>query len=847
MIENNIGFDKIKALIAEKTTNSLATRMVNEIEFSSNPQRVRRLLLQTEEMRQIILFENSFPSQDFFDLSDHLDRIKLPGSVIDLLALPSLRASLLTISACLRFLFDAPDDKYPSLLDLARRVQLDPHILKRLNSILDDNGQISDNASPELLQIRRLILRKRSEVDVQLARSLSLAKREGWAPDDAEVVLRSGRLAIPLLDTHRRKMKGFILDESASRHTAFLEPAEVLELNNDLRELEFAERHEIFRILSAFSDFLRPLLPQLSAAYCFLAQIDFIRAKALFALDIGGVLPILNDFPMFDWIDARHPLLLLSLKEQGRKVVPFCLRLGPSPRDNDNDNPAPVSSVPIDNKNVFSILIISGPNAGGKSVCLKAVGLIQYMLQCGILPPCRETSEFGIFRHISIDIGDHQSIENDLSTYSSHLLNMKHLLAVADSHSLFLLDELGAGTEPRSGCAIAEASLEELSRRGSFGIVTTHFADLKLLADRCPNIVNGAMLFDSERMAPLYKLAIGHPGSSFAFEIATKIGFPLDILEIAEDKAGREMLNFEHQIQQLELDKQEVARKQQQLELSDNFLNEVIQKYQTLTQNLEDKRQSIISDAREEARNIISSANRTVERTISDIKKANAERERTRVARQQMKLELDRLSSPVATSPNDLTPNDLVLSNPTRKVSTASGNPLSSKPRQVLTPLDCNEPLKVGDIVRIDDGDTFGQLVELKAKKAVVESNSLRMTIPLDRLSKTQKKSIPVDRTDRQNSRFQSIYDDINEKRKSFSPSLDLRGHRADEALDLLQRFLDDAQLLSEKQLRILHGKGWGILKTIVRQRLQSIPEVQSFHSASLESGGDGVTIVILK
>ena len=832
MIETKLSFDKIKNNVAAKTTNILANRMVQDVEFSSNYERVCRQLKQTEEMRQIILMENAFPSQDFVDMTDELARIKLPGTVIDLETLPDLRASLYTLSACVRFLMDDNGEKYPALHDLARRVELDPQLSKRLNKIVDDKGEIMDSASPELQEIRRQMSRKRNEVDLQIARSLSRAKREGWAPEDGEVTIRNGRLVIPMLDTHRRKIKGLIHDESATRQTAYLEPSEVVELNNDLRELEFDERHEILRILSTLTDYIRPQIPQLTAAYWFLARIDFLRAKALFALDIQGVLPTVNNRPMMDWIDARHPLLFLSHKEQGREVVPFSLQLNT------------LTSQQATNS---TILIISGPNAGGKSVCLKAVGLIQYMLQCGFLPPCRETSEFGIFDRVFIDIGDQQSIENDLSTYSSHLQNMKELLAVADDHTLFLLDELGGGTEPRSGCAIAEALLEELCRRGAFGVVTTHFADLKMMADRFDNIINGAMLFDTERMIPLYRLAIGHPGSSFAFEIATKIGFPLDILEAAEEKAGKEMLNFEHQLQQLELDKQEIARKEQELIVSDNFLNEVIEKYQRLTEQLEDKKHTILSDAREEARNIIVNANRTVERTIADIKEANAERERTREAREKMRLEAERLETEQKKAQEQSAHRTHQRENRNSSHSsgnnhhTTSGNASAEKESLPMG------PLMPGDIVRIDGGDTFGQLVEMKGKKAVVESNSLRMTIAVDRLTKTQKKAIPVDRTERQNNRFQSIYDDINEKRKVFSPTLDLRGHRAEEALDELQRFLDDAQLLSEKELRILHGKGWGILKTIVRQRLQSIPEVQSFHSASLESGGDGVTIVRMR
>lgn len=816
-MEQRLSFDKIRDLVAAETTNRLAERMVGEMAFGSNCERICRELRQTEEFRQILLMENSFPSQDFFDLSDELARLKVGGTVIDPEALVDLKASLHTITSCLRFFAADNGEKYPELTVLAQRIELDANILKRLDKIVDDKGEIYDDASPALLDIRRQMTRKRSEVDAQIGRSLSRAKREGWAPENAEVTIRNGRLVIPMLDTHRRKMKGLIHDESATRQTAFLEPAEVVELNNDLRELEFAERHEIQKILAAFTDYIRPQLPQLTNAYWLLARIDFIRAKARFALNINAVMPVVNDRPMMGWIDARHPLLYLNHRAQGKEVVPFSLTLDGDKR----------------------ILVISGPNAGGKSVCLKAVGLIQYMLQCGLLVPVRETSEFGIFDSVFIDIGDQQSLENDLSTYSSHLQNMKQLLAVAGERTLFLLDELGGGTEPRSGCAIAEALLEELYRRRSFGVVTTHFADLKLLADKYEGIVNGAMLFDTERMMPLYRLAVGHPGSSFAFEIATKIGFPLTILEAAESKVGTEMLNFEHQLQQIELDKQEIARQRAELKASDDFLNEVITKYQRLNEKLESKRYDILSDARQQARQILADANRTVERTIADIKEANAERERTLQAREQMRQDAEKIEQ-------QQQEHDRQRRQQRAKTNVADQQP-APQPQGTDDLRPADGPLQVGDIVRIDGGDTFGQLVELKGKKAVVESNSLRMTIATDRLQKTRKKVIPVDKTQQRNNRFQSIYDDINEKRKAFNPTLDLRGHRAEEALAELQHFLDDAQLLSEKELRILHGKGYGILKTLIRQQLQSMSEVQSFHSAPVDLGGDGITVVHLR
>ena len=816
-IEDKLGFTKIRELVAAECSNELAVRMTQEMAFSNSYDHVVRELQQTEEFRQILMLENSFPRQDFIDLTAELNRLRVEGTVIELEAMADLKASLHTIGECLRFLLRDNPVRYPMLHELAKRVEWNVAIGKAVNKIVDDKGEVYDNASDTLLDIRRQMTKKRNEVDIQISRQLARAKHEGWAPENAEATIRNGRMVIPMLDTHRRKIKGLIHDESATRQTAYVEPSEVVELGNDLRELEFAERREIQKILAQFTDWLRPQLDALVGAYWFLARIDFIRAKARFALTLHAGRPIVDSIAKINWLDARHPLLYLKLKE---KVVPFNIEL---------DDEA-------------HILIVSGPNAGGKSVCLKAVGLIQYMLQCGMLVPCRETSEFGIFDSIFIDIGDQQSIDNDLSTYTSHLQNMKQLLETADEGTLFLLDELGGGTEPRSGCAIAEAVLEELHRRHAYGVVTTHYADLKLIADHCEGIRNGAMLFDTERMQPLYRLAIGHPGSSFAFEIAQNIGFPSEVLKAASEKVGDTMLNFEHQLQQLELDKQEVARQRTELEVADNFLAEVTDKYQQLNQQLESRKHEILSAARKEAQQILADANRTVEQTLSEIKSAQAERERTLQARQQMKAEAERLASAQEQ-------HDEML----EKVK--GGAPMSQKTIGAVTPkkssenddADNSQPIAVGSIVRIDGQDTFGEVVEIKGKKAVVESNSIRMTIALNRLAATKKKAIPVDKLSRQNNRFQSIYDDINEKRKHFNPTIDLRGQRADEAMENLQHFMDDAQLLSEKELRILHGKGYGILKQIIRDYLMGNRDVKSFHSERLELGGDGITVVHLR
>ena len=828
-LEEKIGFNRICDQVAALCSNPMAERMARQMAFTSNYDRILRDLQQTEEFRQILVLNNAFPTQDFYDLTDELERLKIGATVIDFQALIDLKASLRTITECVRFLLHSDKDQYPQLCRLAEKVEVDPRLTRTLSKLIDDKGEIVDEASEMLFDIRKQMRKKQNEVDSRISHTLARAKKEGWAPEGAEVTIRNGRMVIPMLDTHRRKIKGLIHDESATRQTAFLEPSEVVELNNDLRELEFAERHEIQKILARFSDMLRPEIPQLLNAYWFLARMDFVRAKARFALHIHAGMPVVTNQTHISWLDARHPLLYLSFEHKRKElagqlskeelakleVVPFDIHL-------DDDG---------------HILIISGPNAGGKSVCLKAVGLIQYMLQSGLLVPCRETSEFGVFDNIFIDIGDQQSIENDLSTYTSHLQNMKQLLHDASAQTLFLLDELGGGTEPRSGCAIAEAVLEDLYLRHAYGVVTTHYSDLKLLADSYPGIRNAAMLFDTERMRPLYQLAIGHPGSSFAFEIARNVGFPADILAAAEGKVGREMLNFEHQLQQIELDKKEIARQKTELEVSDTFLNEVIKKYQLLNDKLESKKHEILSQARQQAKQILTDANRTVEQTISDIKTAQAEKERTAQARQAMKNELERIESQQERHDEEL-----------RKVKKKVASVVPDVPVGKKEVSDIAEgPIVVGDIVRVEGQNTFGQVVEIKGKKAVVESNSLRMTIPLASLEKTKKKSIPVDKTSRSNNRFQSIYDDINEKRKAFNPTLDLRGHRADEALSELQHFLDEAQLLGEKDLRILHGKGYGILKTIIRQALQQNPEVSSCHSERIELGGDGITVAHLR
>lgn len=827
-IEQKLGFDRIRQLVVEHCSNELAVRMAEEMNFTTDYERLHHELQLVEEMRTIVLMESEFPQQDFIDLTPVLTHLHVGNTFVPLEAMFDLKLSLRTIRECYQFLAQ-PESPYPTLAAMAVEVELGyggkSSQLNVINSLLgqliNDHGELHDNASPALAEIRRTKARKAAEVEAQVNSALARAKREGWAPEGAEVTIRDGRPVIPLLTTHRRRMKGLIQDESATHQTAFVEPQEVVELGNDLRELDFDERHEVQRILLNFSERLRPLLPQLEEAYRFLARVDFLRAKARVAVELNASVPTLHPKPRIEWLEARHPILYLQKKEG---VVPFDLDLsGHAGFTSDTRNTR--NSRETRNSR---ILIISGPNAGGKSVLLKAVGLIQYMLQCGMAVPLRPTSECGLFGNISIDIGDQQSIDNDLSTYTSHLQNMKQLLAEASGDTLFLLDELGGGTEPRSGCAIAEAVLEALYDRGAYGVVTTHFADLKLLADRLPDVVNGAMMFDTEAMRPLYRLNVGHPGSSFAFEIAESIGFPKEILERAGEMVGREQLNFEHQLQQLELDKQEVARQKEELRVADEFLNEVTTKYQRLNEQLEGRRRDLIGQARREAQQILEEANRTVERTISDIKSAKAEKEATREARAKLT---------AATRENE----ELGMKNEAlRQAAKHSSHPTPHSSPETET------PIAVGTIVRIDGQETFGEVVEIKGKKAVVESNSMRMTIPLERLTGTAKQKIPAAKAASKQT-FASIYDDMNEKRAHFNPTLDLRGKRAEEAIDLLHRFIDEALLLSEKEVRVLHGKGYGILMQVIRQELQARREVRTHRAERIELGGEGITVVELR
>ncbi len=802
-IEQKLGFDTIRQHIINECISVLGEKMTEKLKFRSDFKLLNTLLDQTEEFRQILQFDNYFPSQDYFDLTSEIDRIRIQGSFIEIQSLIDLRLSLITIFNCLKFLQPIDEDvKYPELYKVSSKVNLNENLITAIDRILDEKGIIRDDASAELRKIRKDLKSKTANAEKKLNQTLAIARKEGWTGDDVSVTIRNGRAVIPVTASNKRKIRGFVHDASATGQTYYIEPEEVFELNNEIRELEHDERLEIVKILTEFTDFLRPFSYDLKEAYHFLALMDFIRAKAKFAIKIEGVKPLFSDKNLLEWYNAKHPLLYLSHKVQKKEIVPLNIKLSVKDR----------------------VLIISGPNAGGKSVCLKTVGLLQYMLQCGLLIPIKHTSETGIFESLFIDIGDEQSIENDLSTYSSHLLNMKKLVEKADDKTLFLIDEFGAGTEPQLGGAIAESILEAVSEKKAFGVITTHYSNLKLMAGKVQGIVNGAMLYDTENMHPLYKLKIGNPGSSFAFEIAQNIGLQKDILDKARLKSGKSHLDFEQQLQQLEVDKEEITRKKQELKVADDFLSEMIDKYQKLSDVLESSKREIIKQAKNDAKELIHQSNRIIENAVRMIKESNADKEITRVARENIQHFEEKLEKTEKT---------------TKK--------LKSKQNQSIKEEINKSPIFIGDFVKIIGQQTVGEVEFIKNDKAIVIANSIKVTLPINQLQKVSKKEAQQKASSSKKTNYGSVMTEINEKAANFKPSIDVRGKRAEEAIILVKNLVDEAILLSVYELTILHGKGNGILRHVIREYLRSVSEIKEIKDQHVERGGDGITLVSLK
>ena len=803
--EEKIGFDQVRRMLKTHCVSRMGEIYVEKIRFNNRFDILKKILGQAEEFRQILMFGKPFPAQNYFNLIPELERIAIPGTFIYQENLFDLKTSLESINDVLVYLKELHESRFPLLLQILSNVEVDRQIMREIDRIINEKGQIKDNASDRLKEIRQRLVKLSGEIDKAIRQVLINARKNGWVNPNDDLTLRDGRLVIPVPATHKRKIRGFIHDESATGQTVFIEPAEALEANNEIRELENAEKREIIRILTEFTNLIRPEIDQLIAAYQFLGLVDFIRAKAKFAIQIEAVLPLLNDKTIIEWFDAKHPLLFLSHKNQKKQVETLSLKLDENQR----------------------ILVISGPNAGGKSVCLKTVGLLQYMLQCGLLVPMRETSETGIFRDIFIDIGDEQSIENDLSTYTSHLRNMKFFSLKSGRQTLFLIDEFGTGTEPQLGGAIAEAVLEHLNRKLAFGVVTTHYTNLKMLADKTPGLVNGAMLFDTRQMQPLFKLQMGNPGSSFAFEIARKTGFPTHILQNAEKKVGKGQLKFEEQLQQLELEKKELNEKQREMSINEEKLKMQVSKYNQLVQDLEASKTNILKEAKSAAALVIAGSNKLVENTIREIRENQAEKEKTKQLREKLKEEAGKIEK--------------------AGVETKASAPAKVElVRKKVKPVPEIERIFVGNRVRISPQQTVGEVIEIIGDDAVVSFGSVIMKTPLSKIVNVGEEELHQKVLIRR-SNYGNIINEINAKMQNFKLTLDLRGQRAEEAIPNLQKYIDEAILLSIKEVRILHGKGNGILRDIIRSQLRAIPEIKKFNDEHIEQGGHGITVVSIK
>ncbi len=811
--KEKIAFSAVEETLKNLCLSVSGAHHATQLHFETDYEKLFETLAQTEQFKIMLEEVGNFPAQDYFDLTETLKGLEAQGNFIDIEPLQNLQLSLQTIARILIYIDALDAERFPNVMTLIDDVSLPEEVLQHLFGLLDAQGQIADSASPELRTIRQSIRSKQAETDKRLRRLMQQAKSDGLIAEDAEPSVRNERLVIPILAGQKRKIKGFIHDVSNTGQTVFIEPEDVFNLNNEIRDLENDERLEIIRILKEFTNHIRPHIPELLQAYKFLGIVDFLRAKALLAIGMNAVMPILSSEPELEWWDARHPILEKSLQKQGKKIVPLNIRLDADDR----------------------ILIISGPNAGGKSVCLKTVGLLQYMLQCGLLIPVSETSEAGIFEYLFLDIGDQQSLENDLSTYSSHLTNMKQLVGSANPKTLFLIDELGGGTEPQIGGAIAEAIVEYLDKKHAFGVITTHYANLKLLAERLDGVVNGAMLFDTESHKPLYALKTGTPGSSFAIEMAENIGLQKFILDAAKQKTGESHLNFEQQLQQLDVEKKILEQNQLEVKLADELLSKTLEKYNKLTYSLETQKKEILNKAKSDAKKILDDANKLVEKTIRDIKEVGAEKQATQAIRG----ELTKMKGFISENDNGNGGHGRgVLHTPS--LDTPSSSP-SHTPHSPKSP-----SLKTGDYVRFSEGSAVAEILEIKNKKATISTGLIKMTLPLEQLQYVPKGQVPKSDTFRK-SKFDSILSDIDTRKNQFSTKLDLRGMNAEDATNATLKFLDDAVLFSEKQLQILHGRGDGVLRRIVRDILKYNKDVQKFDYEHIERGGDGITLVEMK
>ncbi|MDR2384323.1 MAG: Smr/MutS family protein [Tannerella sp.] len=813
--ERKIGFDKIRRLISDKCISSLGKECVDEISFSSNIDFIVKELLQTEEFVRILQDEDTFPTDCFIDMRYSLKRIRPEGTFLDKKELFDIKRSLQTVHNITCF-FHKPDrndeTKYPALSALSGDIQVFPKLVSAIDGILDKYGGMKDNASPELMRIRRELTNTMGNISRNLQAILRSAQSEGIVDKDVAPTMRDGRLMIPLAPAFKRKIRGIVHDESATGKTIFIEPESVVEANNRIRELESEEKRETVKILTAFTDLIRPSVADILPSYVFLAKIDFIRAKALFSSEINGIRPDVENKPAIDWQNAKHPLLLLSLKKQEKSLVPLDISL------NDENR----------------ILIISGPNAGGKSVCLKTVGLLQYMLQCGLLIPLHEKSRTGIFERIFIDIGDNQSIESDLSTYSSHLTNMKFFMRNCHLKTLILIDEFGSGTEPLIGGALAEAILERFNRNGSFGVITTHYQNLKQYAEARQGVINGAMLYDRHLMQPLFSLSVGRPGSSFAVEIARKTGLPDDVIAQASEKVGNDYISMDKYLQDIIRDKRYWETKRQNIRQQEKKLETLTKRYEKDIEDIQQQRKEIMRKAQTQAEQIMAEANAKIENTIRKIRESQADREQTKSAR----IEFEKFKETISAASED----EFYINRKTEK--NRNKKTLKKLKQKIITPNE-NTVFEIGNAVKIKGQSTVGTIIDIKGKHAIIGIGMFKSSVKTDNLEKVASNAVEKEI---KKATFVSLQtaDSIHERKLNFKHEIDVRGMRGDEAVQVITYFIDDALIADVSPVRILHGTGNGILRQLIRDYLSTVSGIKQFHDEHVQLGGAGITVIDL-
>lgn len=820
--EIKTGFDRIRSQVATLCTTNGGRELLAGEDFSHSADEIEHRLKLSDEMRTAIMMENDFPKQEFTDIGFLAKKIELDGAFLETEDLVVLRSGLGAVNDVVKFFSSRSEETYPALRAMTTGVSGFPEIINHIDSILDRYGKIKDNASSELYSIRRTIRDREGQISKRLHSILAKAQNDGYADADATVSIRDGRAVIPVSAANKRKISGFILDESATGKTFYIEPVEIVEINNELKELEYAERREIIRILTDFTDKIRPDAEGIAQAGEYLAYIDMVRAKARWAISNECIKPILSREGRLELRTARHPLLRQTLAKEGKSIVPLDLKLDRRQH----------------------ILVISGPNAGGKSVCLKTVGLLQYMFQCGFLVPVAENSELPVFKGIFIDIGDEQSIDNDLSTYSSHLLNMKNMLAYADSSSLVLIDEFGSGTEPVIGGSIAEAILERFVETGTYGVITTHYSNIKYYASNTQGIANGAMMFDVQNIRPLFKLEMGKPGSSFAIEIARKIGLPEQIIKSASDKAGSDHVNLEKQLREIARDRRYWEQKRERIRVTDKKVEELEQSYASQLAVIKQERNRILKDAKLEAQMLISEANKQIENTIRTIRESQAEKDATRFARAELNEMKDTLVSGDSLTAEEQARIDREMEKVERRQQKRQER--KNQQGEISQKTVAAEPVKreveVGSKVRIKEQDGVGEVTGIKGKKITVAFGHILTTVDKDRVelisnSEFKKQTRPTTaRT--------VVSVDISSRKLNFKSSIDVRGMRAAEALEVVQDFIDDAIMVGVSEVRILHGKGTGALKEEIRRYLRSLGEVQSAADEHIDLGGSGITVV---